>query len=81
MTCQARYEGGGMMRCVACRVAWDSDDVTGACPRARIPVVAAPSMVPTPERDGQVVVATRGAQERLPYASGLAPDIFSRPRK
>lgn len=83
-SCQARYEGGGMMRCVTCRVAWDSDDVHGACPRltgSGVPVVVAPSLVPSPERDGvskEVIVATRGAQERLPYASGLAPDIFSR---
>lgn len=95
--CQARYEGGGMMRCVTCRVAWDSDDVIGACPRftgSGVPVVAAPSLVPSPERDGvtskEVTVATRDRQERLsspssqpgkaPFVSGLAPDIFSRPR-
>lgn len=42
--CQARPDRYGTMRCVACRVTWDRDDVA-ACPRqAPLP---APPMVPS----------------------------------
>lgn len=36
--CQARPDRYGTMRCTACRVCWDSDDVA-ACPRQAPPVV------------------------------------------
>lgn len=73
--CQARFEGGGMMRCVTCRVAWDSDDPQGACPRARIPAVEAPPLVPVHPGEKVVVVATRALNERLPFKSGLPDDL------
>lgn len=69
MTCNAIRQQDEMY-CATCRLRWDTSD----------PVMCGkecPSIVP----DGPVQVATRDAQERLPYASGLAPDIFSRPRK
>lgn len=55
------------MYCATCRLRWDVAD-PAMCGKD------CPSIVPS----GEVVTATRGANERLPYASGLAPDIFSR---
>ena len=83
--CQARYEGGGMMRCVTCRVAWDSDDVHGACPRktpSGLPVVAAPSLAagllreiafPFPERPFHLV---RHRQRHMPRAAAAFIDLL-----
>lgn len=36
--CQAHPDRFGTLRCVACRVSWDRDDVA-ACPRQAPPVV------------------------------------------
>lgn len=38
MTCRARPDRYGTMRCTACRVSWDRDDVA-ACPREAPPLV------------------------------------------
>jgi hypothetical protein len=43
MTCQARPDRYDSIRCIACRVSWDRDDVA-ACPRQVVPVV--PSEAP-----------------------------------
>jgi hypothetical protein len=43
-SCTARPDRYGTMRCVACRVAWDRDDVA-ACPRQAPPLVV-PSETP-----------------------------------
>jgi hypothetical protein len=37
MTCTARPDRYGVMRCVACRVSWDRDDVA-ACPHQAPPL-------------------------------------------
>jgi hypothetical protein len=42
MNCQARPDRYGVMRCTACRVSWDRDDVA-ACPRQ------APLQLPQPD--------------------------------
>lgn len=34
--CTARPDRYGVMRCTACRVSWDRDDVA-ACPRSEVP--------------------------------------------
>lgn len=36
--CQARPDRYGAMRCTACRISWDRDDVA-ACPRQAPPIV------------------------------------------
>lgn len=41
--CQARPDPYGTIRCTACRVAWDRDDVA-ACPRQAPPIVPRPEM-------------------------------------
>jgi hypothetical protein len=66
--CDARHSGVDEMHCATCHLRWDvSDPEPPLCGRE------CPSIVPG---DAPVQVATRGRQERLPYASGLAPDIF-----
>lgn len=37
-SCQARPDRTGTLRCTACRVSWDRDDVA-ACPRQAPPLV------------------------------------------
>jgi hypothetical protein len=67
--CQARHSGVDEMHCATCHLRWDvSDPEPPLCGRE------CPSIVPG---NAPVQVATRDEQERLPYASGLAPDIFS----
>ena len=39
--CQARPDRHGSIRCIACRVSWDRDDVA-ACPRQAPPVLPEP---------------------------------------
>lgn len=62
-TCQARPDRDGSIRCVACRVTWDRDDVP-ACPRQAPPVV--------PNTD-------LGDALRCGFVSALAPDFISGP--
>lgn len=79
--CQARRVGQDEMHCANCHLRWDvTDPEPPLCGRE------CPSIVPSGE---PVMVATRGANERLPHAparpvskapfvSALAPDIFRR---
>ena len=68
------------MHCPVCRLRWDTNDPEPpACARktpSGLPIVDAPSIAPG-RPDEPVVVATRGANERLPFVSALAPDIFA----
>lgn len=68
MTCQARSDSAGQMRCAKCNVVWDRDEVM-VCP-GEAPLAP--------------VVATRDAGEHLDnargYVSALAPDLFA-PRR
>lgn len=43
-TCLARPDRFGTMRCIACRVSWERDDVA-ACPREQAPPIAPPPAV------------------------------------
>jgi hypothetical protein len=61
MSCQARPDRFGVMRCTACRVSWDRDDVA-ACPRQAPPVV--------PNHDPADAL-------RCGFVSALAPDSFA----
>jgi hypothetical protein len=67
--CLARPDRLGTMRCTACRVAWDADDVA-ACPRQAPPVTP----LETPLR-----CASTDAADAMGFvfASGLAPDQFA----
>lgn len=80
MTCHAR-QYSDEMHCPVCRLRWDvNDPEPPACAQlteSGVPVVEAPSIAPGRPVDAPVVVATRAANERLPFASGLAPDIFA----
>lgn len=82
--CHARRAGQDEMHCLVCRLRWDTNDPEPpACARltpSGVPIVPAPSIAPR-RPDEPVVVATRGANERLPFVSALAPDIFARPNK
>lgn len=83
--CHARRAGQDEMHCPVCRLRWDTNDPEPpACAQltpSGLPLVEAPSIAPGRPVDEPVVVATRGANERLPFASALAPDIFARPNK
>ena len=66
MTCQARSDSAGQMRCAKCKIAWDRDDRM-VCPQ-EIPL--------------QPVVATRAHDEDADrsnrFVSALAPDPWRR---
>ena len=76
--CHARRQSDEM-HCPVCRLRWDvNDPEPPACARltpSGVPIVEAPSIAPGRSAE-PVVVATRGANERLPFVSALAPDIF-----
>jgi hypothetical protein len=59
--CQARADRYGTIRCVACRVSWDRDDV-GACPRQAPPLA--------PNHDPADAL-------RRTFVSALAPDTIA----
>lgn len=66
MTCHARSDSAGQMRCAKCNVTWDRDDV-----------MVCPGEVPL-----QPVVATRAHDEdaarSAAFVSALAPDPFAK---
>jgi hypothetical protein len=61
--CLARADRFGTMRCIACRVSWDSDDLA-ACPREAPPIA----------HQEAPLRCTNMADAMGLFVSGLAPD-------
>lgn len=93
MTCQARTEASGQIRCTRCRLVWDAGEPENPCP---LQAVASPSLVPSLETalraaavsscglditiacdDHNTKDAILNALTGVAFVSALAPDRWS----